>query len=88
MITLIASIRMTCVCLYMAELLPFRPRSTPPSKCSSIRCGEKLICPSCGFVACSSSELHTHVAEMHPPTSGKSKTLQFGPRAGVVEELP
>lgn len=74
--------------LSMAELIPFPPKSAAPSKCSTFsRCSDKLICPSCQYVACSSSELHAHVERMHPLTPGRSMPLQFGQRPGVEEDL-
>ena len=54
----------------MADVIPFRTKSEPPSssKCStSSRCSQKLTCPACDYVACSTMELHTHIAKTHPP---------------------
>ena len=88
MITLIAGKVITCLYLNMAELIPFPSKSELPSKCSSSgRCSEKLPCPACSYVACSSGELHAHVAQMHAPAPIKSKTLHFGRRPTLVEDL-
>ncbi len=84
----IASVWMACLYLNMAELIPFPPKSIAPSKCSTFsRCSDKLICPSCQYVACSSGDLHAHVERMHPLTPERSMPLQFGRRPSVEEDL-
>lgn len=65
-ISLIAQVAGSGDARCMADVLPFRRKSAPPSKCSFSGCSSKLTCPACAFKACSSDELHAHVAEMHP----------------------
>ena len=84
---LIAGDLASCLYLNMADLIPFRTKSESSKDSSSARCSEKLPCPACNYVACSSADLHAHVTQVHLPGHAKSKTLQFVQRPTLVQDL-
>jgi hypothetical protein len=53
----------------MAIVIPFRrgPVEPPLQSGTPSPCSNELQCPTCDFTACSSSELHLHIEQMHPP---------------------